>query len=172
MLVSNRTLKRRRRPAASLACAPFPTTHRLTRRDAARRRLRVEMPFRSRTQRRPGIWLDVDPEIDYPYGLRDLAPSRRSLRTARFGGEKVEGARSLVAIGFSLHAARKSPCMRARRDRNTPPAPDRSASRRLDCLGGAEMQGFLFARPRPAADLRRLSRPAPNPSAATLGAAG
>jgi len=130
------------------------------------------MSIRSGTKRRPGIWLDVDLEIDYPSGLRDLAPSCRSLRTARFDGEKVEGARSLVAIRFSMHAARKSPCMRSRRDRKTPPAPYRSASRRHDCLSCAEMQGFLFARPRPTADLRRLLPPTPQVSPAMLSAAG
>jgi len=44
--------------------------------------------------------------------------------------------------------------------------------REVQLLGCTEMQGFLFARPCPADDLRRLLRPAPNPSAATLGAAG
>jgi hypothetical protein len=118
------------------------------------------------------IWPDVDLEIDYRYGLRDLAPLRRSLRTAPFAGREVEGARSFVAVRSLTHAARKSLCVRLRRDRKTPPAPNRSASRQHDCLGCTEMQGFLFARPRLAAELRRLLLQAPNLSSATLGAAG
>jgi len=44
--------------------------------------------------------------------------------------------------------------------------------REVQSLGCTEMQGFLFARPCPAAELRRLLQSAPNPSPTTLGAAG
>ncbi len=44
--------------------------------------------------------------------------------------------------------------------------------REVQLLGCTEMQGFLFARPCPAAELRRLLMQAPNLSPATLGAAG
>jgi EAL domain-containing protein (putative c-di-GMP-specific phosphodiesterase class I) len=44
--------------------------------------------------------------------------------------------------------------------------------REVQRLGCTEMQGFLFARPCPAAELRRLLRQAPPVSPATMGAAG
>ncbi len=44
--------------------------------------------------------------------------------------------------------------------------------REVQSLGCTEMQGFLFARPCPAIELRRLLLQAPNLSPATLGAAG
>jgi diguanylate cyclase (GGDEF)-like protein len=44
--------------------------------------------------------------------------------------------------------------------------------REVQSLGCTEMQGFLFARPCPAAELRRLLQQAPQVSPATLGAAG